>query len=208
MRPGIQRVGIRPSASAGGLTSSDKPLTIMIGSSGDAETKAAQDAVAAWSAKSGVSASVVAATDLAQQLSQGFARLSAGPLLPQHRPARGLREQRLTKAYGDQLSNKGDFYPSLVKNFTYDNTFFCAPKDFSTLQLVINENLWTKGLTDADIPTTWDQLAAVAAKLTSGTTKASSSAASTPVSAPSWRRPAAASSRRTERPPKPTATPT
>jgi hypothetical protein len=173
MRPGIQRVGIRPSASAGGLTSSDKPLTIMIGSSGDAETKAAQDAVAAWSAKSGVSASVVAATDLAQQLSQGFAsRLSAGPLLPQHRPARGLREQRLTKAYGDQLSNKGDFYPSLVKNFTYDNTFFCAPKDFSTLQLVINENLWTKGLTDADIPTTWDQLAAVAAKLTSGTTKA------------------------------------
>jgi multiple sugar transport system substrate-binding protein len=182
----------------------------MIGSSGDAETKAAQDAVAAWSAKSGVSASVVAATDLAQQLSQGFAAGSPPDLfyLSTDQLA-GFASSGSLKAYGDQLSNKGDFYPSLVKNFTYDNTFFCAPKDFSTLQLVINENLWTKaGLTDADIPTTWDQLAAVAAKLTSGTTKGSSSAASTPVSAPSWRRPAAASSRRTERPPKPTATPT
>ncbi|MGC7508736.1 hypothetical protein ACPWRM_24225, partial [Pandoraea pneumonica] len=64
---GFSGSGSDPSASAGDLTSSDKPLTIMIGSSGDAETKAVQDAVAAWSAKSGVSASVVAATDLAQQ---------------------------------------------------------------------------------------------------------------------------------------------
>jgi len=74
-------------------------------------------------------------------------------------------------AYGDSLSNKADFYDSLVKSFTYKDKLYCAPKDFSTLQLVINTDLWTKaGLTDADVPTTWDQLSTVAKKLTSGTT--------------------------------------
>ncbi|MBD3756754.1 MULTISPECIES: sugar ABC transporter substrate-binding protein [Microbacterium] len=161
------------SGDAGELTSSDKALTVMIGSSGDAETKAVQDAVAAWSKESGVDASVVAATDLAQQLSQGFAAGSPPDLfyLGSDQLA-GYAENGSLKAYGDLLSNKDDFYPSLVKNFTYDGSFYCAPKDFSTLQLVINENLWTAaGLTDADVPTTWDQLADVAAKLTSGTTK-------------------------------------
>ena len=161
------------SGGAGGLTASDDPLTIMIGSSGDAETKAVQDAVAAWSAKSGTKASVVAATDLAQQLSQGFAAGSPPDLfyLGSDQLA-GFAENGSLKAYGDDLTNKDDFYPSLVKNFTYDGAFYCAPKDFSTLQLIINETLWTAaGLTDADIPTTWDQLANVAAKLTSGTAK-------------------------------------
>ncbi|MFZ8324106.1 extracellular solute-binding protein, partial [Staphylococcus aureus] len=37
----------------------------------------------------------------------------------------------------------------------------------STLALVINTDLWSAaGLTDADIPKTWDQLASVAQKLT------------------------------------------
>ena len=40
---------------------------------------------------------------------------------------------------------------------------YCVPKDFSTLALQINTESWKKaGLTDADIPTTWDELADVA----------------------------------------------
>ena len=67
-------------------------------------------------------------------------------------------------AYGDELENKDDFYPSLVENFTVDGEFYCAPKDFSTLALIINTDLWAAaGLTEADIPTTWDELAAVSA---------------------------------------------
>jgi multiple sugar transport system substrate-binding protein len=74
-------------------------------------------------------------------------------------------------AYGDDLSNKDDFYPALVKSFTFDSKFYCAPKDFSTLQLIINTDLWeAAGLTDADIPKTWDDLTAVSTKLTSGST--------------------------------------
>jgi len=169
---GFDDTGSSAAPSAGELTSSDDALTIMIGSSGDAETKAVQDAVAAWSADSGVSAEVVPATDLAQQLSQGFAAGSPPDLfyLGSDQLA-GFAENGSLQAYGDLLANKDDFYPSLVDNFTYNGSFYCAPKDFSTLQLVINENLWTAaGLTDADVPTTWDQLADVAAKLTSGST--------------------------------------
>lgn len=165
--------GGSPTESGGDLTSSDDALTIMIGSSGDAETKAVQDAVAAWSKDSGVDAKVVAATDLNQQLSQGFAAGSPPDVFYMSTDAlAGYAGNGSLKAYGDLLSNKNDFYPTLVKSFTYDGSFYCAPKDFSTLQLVINTGLWEKaGLTDADIPTTWDQLAAVAAKLTSGSTK-------------------------------------
>jgi len=165
--------GTGGTGSPAALTSSDDALTVMIGSSGDAETKAVQDAVAAWSKSSGTKASVVAATDLNQQLSQGFAAGSPPDLfyLSTDQLA-GYASNGSLQAYGDQLKNKDDFYPSLVKNFTYDGTFYCAPKDFSTLQLVINEGLWQKaGLSDSDIPTTWDQLAEVAKKLTSGKTK-------------------------------------
>ncbi len=170
---GFSDAGGSGGASSGDLTSSSDPLTVLIGSSGDAETKAVNDAVAAWSSKSGTKASVVNATNLTQQLSQGFAAGSPPDVFYLSTDAlAGYAGNGSLKAYGDQLSNKDDFYPSLVQNFTFDNQFYCAPKDFSTLQLIINTDLWAAaGLTDADIPTTWDQLSAVAAKLTTGTTK-------------------------------------
>lgn len=150
------------------LTSSDDALTILIGSSGDAETTAVETAVAAWSSETGIEAKVQVANDLPQQLSQGFAAGTPADLFYLATEAlAGYASNGSLKAYGDQLENKDDFYPSLVQNFTYDDEFYCAPKDFSTLQLVINQGLWdAAGLTDADIPTTWDELASVAATLT------------------------------------------
>ncbi|MFS0866910.1 extracellular solute-binding protein [Microbacterium sp. 179-B 1A2 NHS] len=156
----------------GDLTSSDDPLTIMIGSSGDAETTAVTEAVAAWSADSGVEAEVIPATDLTQQLSQGFAGGSPPDLfyLATEQLA-GYAGNGSLVAYGDMLENRDDFYPSLVENFTFEDEFYCAPKDFSTLQLIINRGLWEDaGLTDADIPTDWESLAAAAEKLTTGDT--------------------------------------
>jgi multiple sugar transport system substrate-binding protein len=157
--------------SSGGSTQNNKkPLSILIGSSGAAETASVKKAVADWSKTSGVKATVTVASDLNQQLAQGFSSgkpadvfyLSTDSLA-------GYASNGSLYEYGDKLSNKSDFYPSLVKSFTYDNKLVCAPKDFSTLQLIINTDLWTKaGLTDADIPTTWDQLTTVAKKLTTG----------------------------------------
>ena len=157
--------------SSGGSTQDNtKPLSILIGSSGDAETAAVKSAVAAWSKTSGIKATVTVASDLNQQLAQGFSSGKPADVFYLSTDAlAGYAANGSLYSYGDKLSNKSDFYPNLVKSFTYNNKLVCAPKDFSTLQLIINTDLWSKaGLTDSDIPTTWDQLQAVATKLTTG----------------------------------------
>lgn len=154
----------------GELTSSDDALSILIGSSGDAETEAVESAVAAWSEESGIEASVQVANDLPQQLSQGFAAGSPPDLFYLATEAlAGYAGNGSLIAYGDLLSNADDFFPSLVQNFTFEDEFYCAPKDFSTLALIINQGMWeAAGLTEDDIPTTWEELDAVAQTLTTG----------------------------------------
>lgn len=154
----------------GTTTDEGGELTVLIGSSGDAETDAVNAAVAAWADESGNDATVTVASDLPQQLSQGFAAGSPPDVFYVGTDnLAGYAANGSLLAYGDQLSNVDDFYPALVDNFTSDGTLYCAPKDFSTLALVINTDAWTAaGLTDADIPTDWAGLAAVAARLTTG----------------------------------------
>ncbi|MFN0284628.1 MAG: extracellular solute-binding protein [Kineosporiaceae bacterium] len=164
--------GFDEGADGGTQPSSSGPasISVLIASSGDAETKAVTDAANAWATSSGNKATVTQAQDMAQQLGQGFASgnppdvfyvdagrfatyASAGSLEP----------------YGDAFGEKDDFYENLRQSFTYQGKLYCIPKDFSTLALQINTDAWTKaGLTDADIPTTWDGLSAVAKKLTAG----------------------------------------
>ncbi|HEY0217646.1 MAG TPA: extracellular solute-binding protein [Cellulomonas sp.] len=158
-------------AAAGGQgehAGGDGSLTILIGSSGDAETDAVNAAVAAWSEESGVDATVQVASDLAQELSQGFA--SGDPADVFYVSADAFQTYASNGSlypYGADLANADDFYPSLVEQFTYDDQLVCAPKDFSTLGLVISTAAWqAAGLTDADVPTTWDQLTDVAGRLT------------------------------------------
>jgi multiple sugar transport system substrate-binding protein len=158
-----------PAGSGGELTNdSSKGLSILIGSSGDAETASVKAAVDAWSTGSGTDAEVSVASDLNQQLAQGFAAQKPADVFYLSTDAlAGYASNGSLLAYGDELANKDDFYPSLVSSFTYDGDFYCAPKDFSTLQLIINTDLWAAaGLTDADIPTTWDELTAVSKTLT------------------------------------------
>ena len=155
---------------AGAEQKSDAPVSILIGSSGDAETKAVEDAVKSWSEDSGVKAEVQVASDLNQQLAQGFAGgeppdvfyLSTDQLA-------SYASNGSLEPYASDLDNADSFFPALREAFTYDDEFWCAPKDFSTLALVINTKLWEQaGLTDADIPTDWDGLRAAAEKLTKG----------------------------------------
>ena len=160
-------------ASAGDDSSSgDQSLTMLIGSSGDAETAAVQAAADAWGEDSGVTVDVVAASDLGQQLSQGFAGDDAPDLFYMAWDQFATYASNgYLESYAGDLSNAGDYYPTLVDTFTYDDEFVCAPKDFSTLGLIINTDLWAAaGLTDADIPTDWDSLEAAATKLTTADT--------------------------------------
>lgn len=154
----------------GSSAKGDGELTVLIGSSGTAETVAVKKAVAAWSKESGVKATVSVASDLPQQLSQGFAASNPPDVFyASTDQVAGYAANGSLYAYGDQLKDAGAFYPTLTDAFTVDGELQCAPKDFSTLQLVINTRLWkAAGLTDADVPTTWDQLATVAKRLTEG----------------------------------------
>ncbi len=64
------------------------------------------------------------------------------------------------------VSNPDDIYPSLREAFTYDGTWYCPPKDFSTLGLVYDPAaLEAAGVA---VPTTWEELAAAAEALTTG----------------------------------------
>ncbi len=151
-----------------GQASGPAELTILIGSSGPAETDAVTAAAQAWSEESGNTATVTAAQDLPQQLSQGFAAGSPPDVFyVSSDTVASYAENGSLEPYAGDLSNVDDFYPNLREAFTVDDQFYCAPKDFSTLSLIINTDSWAAaGLTDEDIPTSWDELSAVAEQLT------------------------------------------
>lgn len=147
-------------------------LTMLIGSSGEAETNAVQAAADAWGAESGNTVDVIAASDLNQQLGQGFSGNNPPDLFYMGWDQfQTYAKNGYLEPYADQLNNADQFYPALKDAFTYDGKFYCAPKDFSTLGLIINTDKWAAaGLTDADIPTDWDGLEAAATKLTTADT--------------------------------------
>lgn len=145
-------------------------LSLLFGSSGNAETKALQAATKSWADATKNTVKVTPAQDLTQQLAQAFSSNTAPDLfyVGADQVANYAKAGNLL-AYADSLPNAGDFYDTLKASFTYDGKFYCAPKDVSTLALFINTDLWSKaGLKDADIPKNWDQLATVAKKLTAG----------------------------------------
>ena len=153
----------------GGSAAGEK-LTILIGSSGDAETSAVQAAADAWGTENDTEVEVIAASDLNQQLAQGFAGGDEPDLFymgwDQFQTFAG---KGFLESYAADLPNAGDFYPELVDTFTSEDVFTCAPKDFSTLGLIVNTDAWAAaGLTEADVPTDWAGLEAVATKLTTG----------------------------------------
>lgn len=154
---------------AGGKTTG-VTLQLMFGSSGDAETNAVRAAASAWAAKSGNKVTVIPAQNFSQQLTQALAGGSPPDVFyVGSQQLSTLVDNNNLAETGNKVDNPSDFYPSLVKSFTYKNKFWCAPKDFSTLALEINTDMWkAAGLTNADIPTTWDQLETVAKKLTTG----------------------------------------
>jgi multiple sugar transport system substrate-binding protein len=65
---------------------------------------------------------------------------------------------------GDKVDNPDDFYESLRQSFTFEGSYYCPPKDFSTLQLVYNVDEFAAA--GVQPPKTWDELTATAQKLT------------------------------------------
>src|SRR5256714_11754198 len=142
-------------------------ITALIGSSGPAETFAVNNAAKAFTKKTGIAVNVVVASDLGQQLAQGFASGNPPDIFYLGNDQVATYAKAGDLASLDNLKNVKSFYPTLRAAYTYKGHLYAAPKDFSTLALVINTASW-KGakLTNADLPKTWKQLAAVSKKLT------------------------------------------
>lgn len=145
-------------------------LILLVESSGQAETAALRDAVEAFTEQTGIAVTLQVATDLEQELNRGLA--GDGPvdvfhltpeLLASHAGAGSLH------AYGDQLAAKDDLFPSLVSAATHQGVFYGAPTAAATLALFINTDLWASaGLTEADYPTTWEELEQVGSAFAGG----------------------------------------
>lgn len=164
----VAACGSSPSSSSSALTPNKKPITLMFGSSGPAETAADKAAATAFTKQTGIPVNVVPAANLTQQLAQGFAGNKPPNLF--YLDPTSLQEYASKGAlypYASSLPNVSAFYPSLKSAFTFDGKLYCAPKDSSTLSLYINNADWkAAGLTSADYPKNWTQLEAVAKKLT------------------------------------------
>lgn len=143
-------------------------LTMLIASSGEAETAAVEEAAAAWAQETGNEVEVRVAADMDQELAQGFAGGNPPDIF--YLDASKVAEEASTgNLFQYEAEDNDDFYESLRETFTWDDTQWCAPKDFSTLALQINTAAWEEaGLTEEDIPTTYDELATVAETLTEG----------------------------------------
>lgn len=142
-------------------------IRVLIGTSDDAETETLQTAADAWTEESGVEVSVLATRDLAQEIAQGY----AGDIPPDLFTMRweqfpSYAADDYLDAYASDVDTEA-FSPSLVEQYSQGGELVCVPKAESTLGLVIDAAQWeAAGLTDDDIPTTWDELAAVAETLT------------------------------------------
>jgi multiple sugar transport system substrate-binding protein len=142
-------------------------VTALIGSSGPAETFAVNAAAKAFTKQTGIQLNVIVASNLGQQLAQGFASGNPPDIFYLGNDQVATYAKAGDLAPLDKLKNVKSFYPSLRAAYTYKGHLYAAPKDFSTLALVINTASWKDAkLTSKDYPKTWKQLASVAKKLT------------------------------------------
>jgi multiple sugar transport system substrate-binding protein len=142
-------------------------VTALIGSSGPAETYAVNAAAKAFTKQTGIQLNVIVASNLGQQLAQGFASGNPPDIFYLGNDQVATYAKAGDLAQLDHLKNVKSFYASLRAAYTYKGHLYAAPKDFSTLALVINTASWKRAkLTSKDYPKTWKQLAAVAKKLT------------------------------------------
>lgn len=155
-----------PAVSASPAPEASGSIQVFFGSSGDAETTALTEAAARFTEQSGIDVEVIPAQDRIQQLTQAFAGGEPYDVF-YLAPEDVTVFQESLFPYGDQIDDVDDYYPALIESYTVDDQLYCVPKDLSNLALVINQDAWdAAGLTEADVPTTWDELATVSQTLT------------------------------------------
>jgi multiple sugar transport system substrate-binding protein len=156
------------------LARQDTTLTLMGWSSSQAEDAALAEQIAAFEeANPGITVDVNLVPDYDTTLQTTFA--SGDPpdvFYIDSSKLADLVEAGVVDIGGDKIENPEGFYESLVNVFTYNGEFVCPPKDFSTLTLQYNKDMFdAAGLEYPTDDWTWDDLQAAAEALT-GTNEA------------------------------------
>lgn len=129
------------------------------------EVDALQTQVDAWSQSSGSDVRIVLASDLEQQLAESFANANPPDVFALSTTSLERYEGYL-EPYG-RLADAGELVPSLLDVVAAGGELQCVPRSADATTLAISEAAWADaGLTDADVPTTWEQLESVAAAVT------------------------------------------
>jgi multiple sugar transport system substrate-binding protein len=144
-------------------------LTVWGGSSGTAEDEALTGLLETFNSETGASAVFEAQSDMTTALNTALA--GGDPPDVFYVDSNNLPDLAAAGALAPvpdgTLTDPDDIYPSLREAFTFDGTWYCPPKDFSTLGLVYDPAaLEAAGVA---VPTTWEELAAAAAALTTDT---------------------------------------
>lgn len=137
-------------------------------SSSDAENQALADLVAGFNAETGASAEFQPQAEYDATLQAALAGGEPPDIfyVDSFKLPDLASEGVLAPIPDGAVDAPSDIYPSLREAFTFDGTWYCPPKDFSTLALVYDPAaLEAAGV---DVPTTWEELAAAAEALTTG----------------------------------------
>ncbi len=102
-----------------------------------------QQAAKAFTKQSGIPVQVIPASNLTQQVAQGFSG-GTPPSVFYLDPGtfQNYAKDGALDAYPSSLPNASGFAPALSQAFTYKSTFTCEPKDASTLALYVNTADW------------------------------------------------------------------
>jgi len=170
----ILLVGLVPVVNAqdGGSSDCAEPtgvtLTLAGWSSNPAEDEALRQQLEAFTCATGIGAEFVPSTDHRVTMQSGFASGDYANVfyidssyLPDWVAA------GVVDAGEDKIENVDGFYPSLIDIFTVDGVLYCPPKDFSTMALQYNKDLFdAAGLEYPNENWTWEDLRAAAEALT------------------------------------------
>lgn len=153
-----------------GIVSAQDQVTIQLAgwSSSEAENAALESAVAAFEEQNPtIDVEVIFAPEYETFMQTGFASgdypnvFYVDSFRLQDWASAGVLEP-----YGDQITDPEGIYESLRTIFTYEDELYCAAKDFSTLGLVYNTDMFEAA--GVEVPTTWEEFATVAEALTMG----------------------------------------
>jgi multiple sugar transport system substrate-binding protein len=159
--------------SLSGLVAAQAQTTVRVwtGSSSPVEDKYKQDQVAAFmKANPDIKVDLQILPDYGTQIQAAFASGDYPEVFTVGQgdfPSRA--DSGVIAAGGDKIPDQADIYPGLLAAFTKDGTPYCVPKDFSTLGLLYNKDMFDKaGVAYPTADWTWKDMQDAAKKLTSG----------------------------------------